>query len=135
MSGENTARWRVTLSGVSARSVAEMVPFGDALAESVRKAAAGRIPDFNPYTGYYQSGPEMFVSVNVSAADAKSAERAGAEILTSGLPPWITGRSVEARALLAEQTSHRQHHRRSGACVGRWDELLLDEDVAGRDRL
>lgn len=102
MTDEDAARWRVTLSGVSARSMEETVPFGDAFTQSARDAAARRFPGFKPYAGYYQSGSEMFMSVNVSAADAKSAERAGAEILTSGLPSWITVVSVEARALLAE---------------------------------
>jgi hypothetical protein len=92
----------VTLDGLSSRSTEETVPFGDALTEAAREAAAGRFPDFNPYAGYYQSGAEMFVSVNVSATDEKSAQSAGAEILTSGLPSWITVRGVEARALLAE---------------------------------
>jgi hypothetical protein len=78
------------------------VPFGDGLTRRVQEAAARRFPDFNPYPGYYQSGSEMFVSVNVSAADDKRAKRAGAEILTSGLPSWITVRGVEARPLLAE---------------------------------
>jgi hypothetical protein len=102
MTVENAARWRVTLSGLSARSMEETVRFGDAFTESAGEVAAGRFPDFNPYAGYYQSGSEMFVSVNVSASDAKSAERAGADILTSGLPSWITVVSVEARPLLAE---------------------------------
>lgn len=65
MTGESAARWRVTLSGVSARSMEETVPFGDGFTESAREAASGRFPHFNPYAGYYQSGSEMFVSVNV----------------------------------------------------------------------
>jgi hypothetical protein len=63
---------------------------------------AGVFPDHKPEAGYFQEGPDFVVAVNISAPDAATAERAGGEILTAGLPPWITVRSVEARALLAE---------------------------------
>jgi hypothetical protein len=102
MTGEGTSRWRVTLSGVSARSMEETVPFGDAFAAFVGEKTARVFPGCDPHAGYYQSGSGMVVSVNVSAADEKSAERAGAEILTCGLPSWITVRGIEARPLLAE---------------------------------
>ena len=80
----------------------DTVPFGDAFTASVQEAAARLYPDFNPYAGYLQDGSDLFVALNVSAADAKSAERAGAQILTPRLPSWITVVSVEARPLLAE---------------------------------
>jgi hypothetical protein len=80
----------------------ETVPFGDTITASVQEAAARLYPDNEPYAGYLQDGSELFVAVNVSAAYAKSAERAGAQILTARLPSWITAVSVEARPLLAE---------------------------------
>jgi hypothetical protein len=80
----------------------ETVAFGDPFMASVGEAVARLYPERKPGAGYFQEGTELFMAVNVSAPDAATAERAGAEILTAGLPPWITVLSVEARALLAE---------------------------------
>jgi hypothetical protein len=80
----------------------ETVIFGDTFAASVQEAAARLYPDNEPDAGYLQDGSELFVAVNVSAHDAKTAERAGAQILMARLPLWITVVSVEARPLLAE---------------------------------
>ncbi|MGH3429288.1 MAG: hypothetical protein ACRDQZ_17260 [Mycobacteriales bacterium] len=80
----------------------ETVSFGDALTASVHEAVARLYPAHNPSAGYYKSGPELFVSVNVCAPDKMSAERVGAEILVGGLPSWISVSTVEARPLLAD---------------------------------
>ena len=102
MTDASASRWRVILSGRSARTTDETVAFGDPFTSSVGEAAARLYPEHKPEAGYFQEGPEVFVAVNVSAPDTASAEQTGADILTAGLPPWITVLSVEARALLAE---------------------------------
>jgi hypothetical protein len=96
------SRWRVILSGLSARSMDETVAYGEPFMESVAEAVACLYPDRQPGAGYLQDGPELFMAVNVSAPDAETAEHAGGEILTAGLPLWITVLSLEARPLLAE---------------------------------
>jgi hypothetical protein len=92
----------VILSGLSSRSIEETVPFGDAFTAWVQETVSRRYPAHTPSAGYLQDGPDFFVSVNISAPDANTAERVGAEILTTGLPAWIAVRTVEARPLLAE---------------------------------
>jgi hypothetical protein len=102
MTSGKDLRWRVTLSGLSSRTLDETVPFGDAFTASVHDAVGRLYPAHNPSAGYYQSGPELFVSVNVCAPDQMSAERVGAQILLRALPSWISVSTVEARPLLAE---------------------------------
>ena len=78
------------------------VPAGNAMCAAANTAAASRYPDHRPYAGYYQSGPDLLLAVNVSAPDETTAEEAGAEILTAGIPSWIAVQSVAAWPLLAE---------------------------------
>jgi hypothetical protein len=114
----------------------ETVPFGDTFAASVHGAAARLYPDHNPYAGYLQDGSELFVAVNVTAGDAKAAERAGAQILTARLPSSITVVSVEARPLLLSRTSHRRPRPldpgwSSGSTTARWLRLVGCEPLVG----
>ena len=63
-----------------------------------RQPDVGRSLSFH----YEQHGPNVWVSVNVTAPDSKSAETLGMAILANDLPAGVTVSSVEARPLLAE---------------------------------
>jgi hypothetical protein len=101
---EPERRWRVTLTGV------DSAPFGDDPAayfvprDKALAAVARRQPDrgLSLSLSYEQHGPDVFISLNVTAADAKSAEDLGAALLVNDLPATLTLRSVVARPLLAE---------------------------------
>ena len=67
-------------------------------------ALARRQPDsgHSLSLSYSQEGRDVFISLNVAAPDAKSAEDLGEALLANDLPETLTVSSVVARPLLAE---------------------------------
>jgi hypothetical protein len=95
--------WRVTLTcrdGTPVRvrdNPGHFTRTDVALAELAR-----RQPDDRLFLAYEQHGPDAYISANVTATSARSAEDLGKALLLDALPPWFTVTSVDARPLKAE---------------------------------